>query len=187
MTDSIDATIAAAKEGDENAWRKIVESYSHRVFGLIFRHCGNAELAEEITQVTFVKIAQKLGGYQEDGKFDAWLFCIAVNHLRDEMRRQKRQAKPTDFDTVPKYVSAYTRQEPPPDARMQSLEDNDLLAAAIARLPEADQQIIDLRYSAGLSYAEIAETLGQPLGTVLARGHRALKKLKEMLGNENQA
>lgn len=185
MSESFDEIIAAAREGDENAWRHIVESYTRRVFGLIFKHCQNAELAEEITQLTFVKIAQKLGDYEEDGKFDAWLFRIAVNHLRDEMRRQKRQARPTDFEIIPSYVSAYTNEEDPPDARMQAQEDNQQLDQAIAKLPDADQELIFMRYSSGLSYAEIAEALDQPLGTVLARGHRALKKLKDMLGQRS--
>jgi RNA polymerase sigma-70 factor (ECF subfamily) len=56
-----------------------------------------------------------------------------------------------------------------------------MLRRAVARLPEADQQILTLRHTAGLSFAQIAETLGEPLGTVLARGHRALAKLKKLI------
>lgn len=182
MSEDLNATIAAAREGDEQAWREIVELYSRRIFGLIYRQCSNAELSEEIVQLTFVKVAHKLCDYEEGGKFNAWIFRIAVNLLRDEMRRQKRQAKPTSFEVIPSYVSGYTKEEPSPDARMQSQEDAKLLDEAIEKLPEADQEIIYMRYTAGLSYAEIAESLDQPLGTVLARGHRALKKLKDMLG-----
>ncbi len=88
----IDQTLRAAIEGDQSAWRELVESYSGRVYGLLLRQCRNAELAEEITQATFVKIVSKLPDYDEQGRFEWWLFRIAINRLRDEMRRRKRQA-----------------------------------------------------------------------------------------------
>src|SRR5690606_28321813 len=80
----------------ERAWRRIVDHYAPRVFGLLRAHCGNADLAEEITQSTFCTVAAKIGSYVESGRFEAWLFRIAMNRLRDELRRRKRQAAPTD-------------------------------------------------------------------------------------------
>ena len=89
-----------AAQGDAGAWRLLVESYTPRVYGLLVNRCRDKELAEELTQATFVKIVKKInnkGGYKESGRFDAWLFRIAMNSLRDEMRRRKRQATPTDM------------------------------------------------------------------------------------------
>jgi len=181
MDGSLDATLAAAASGDSDAWRRLIDAYSGRVFGLVYRMCGDRELAEEITQATFVKLVQKLGDYQETGRFESWLFRIASNGLRDEMRRRKRQATATDFATLPPESLGPDAAADPPDRPLTEREERQALARAIAELPEADQQVLHLHYTAGLGYQQIAETLGQPIGTVLARGHRALKKLRDRL------
>lgn len=183
MDRSLEATLEAAAGGDESAWRRLIETYSGRVFGLLYRQCGDAELAEEIAQATFVKVARKLGGYREHGRFEPWLFRIAMNQLRDEMRRRRRQAPAVDFAETPPEAIGYAGDEPgeAPDRPAIEAERDATLHAALAGLPEADRRVLHLRYTAALSYAQIAETLDEPLGTVLARGHRALKKLRKAL------
>jgi len=184
MEQVLDGTLAAAAGGDESAWRRIVDAYSGRVYGLLVRQCRDRELAEEITQATFVKLVRKLGDYNESGKFESWLFRIAMNGLRDEMRRRKRQANPTDFaDAPPESIGLADADghDGGPAQPLIDAEQADALHAAIAELPDADRELIHLRYTAGLGYQEIADALEQPLGTVLARGHRALKKLKSKL------
>ncbi|MBI1373252.1 MAG: sigma-70 family RNA polymerase sigma factor [Phycisphaera sp.] len=177
----IDQTLRAAIEGDQAAWRELVEDYSGRVYGLLLRQCRNAELAEEITQATFVKIVSKLPDYDEQGRFESWLFRIAINRLRDEMRRRKRQASTMDFAETPPEAVGQTSNGPMPGDRMDTQEEHDKLHTAIAQLPEADREVLYMRYTAELSFAQIAEALEQPLGTVLARSHRALKKLRTLL------
>ncbi len=184
MDYSIEPTLRAAAEGDQDAWRLLIEAYSGRVYGVIYRQCGDRELAEEIAQATFVKVVNKLGDYQEQGRFESWLFRIATNRLRDEMRRRKRQAVPTDFASTPPEAVGWQDESDQPDRQLDAKEQADQLHAAIAQLPEADREILHLRYTGELGYKEIAEALGQPLGTVLARGHRALKKLRTMLEDE---
>lgn len=195
---SLDQILRAAADGDSQAWSDLVSAYSGRVFGLIYKQCRDKELAEEITQDTFVKVVQKLtnDGYDEQGKFEPWLFRIAMNKLRDEMRRRGRQAKTMDMSPAATAssndnASAWAVAESSviagpsqPDAPLDQLdraEQVGLLKQAIATLPEADREVLHLRHTAGLSFAQIAETLDQPLGTVLARGHRALAKLKKIL------
>jgi len=196
---SLDQTLTAAAAGDSQAWSDLVSAYSGRVFGLIYKQCRDKELAEEIAQDTFVKIVQKLtqnDGYREQGKFEPWLFRIAMNKLRDEMRRRGRQARPMDMSPAATassndHASGWAAAESSviagpsqPDAPLDQLdraEQVGLLRQAIATLSEADQEVLHLRHTAGLSFAQIAETLDQPLGTVLARGHRALGKLKKLM------
>lgn len=180
--------LTAAARGEEYAWRQIVQAYSSRVYAVVFRNCRDGELSEEITQATFVKIAGKLSKYQEQGRFESWLYRIAMNRLRDEMRRRKRQAVPTDFaeNPIADHASlAGDATEPSPLAKMEHDESIRAMQRAVAQLPEMDQQVLQMRYHAGLSFAQIAETLEQPLGTVLARGHRALKKLKDLMQSED--
>ncbi len=187
MSFDSDTTLRAAAGGDHEAWRDIVDAYSPRVYGLIFRQCADPELAEEITQQTFVKVVEKLGGYKEQGRFDAWIFRIAINRLRDEMRRRKRQAIVIDMNDDTVVVKEGGGGVDGPGDRMIKMEANIELREAIAGLPEADREVLHLRYVADLGFSQIAKVLMEPLGTVLARNHRALKKLKERLSGEGVA
>ena len=197
----IEQVLRQAAKGDAQAWRRLVEQYSPRVYGLLVNQCRDKELAEELTQAAFVKVVKKInhsqGGYKETGRFDAWLFRIAMNGLRDEMRRRKRHARPTDMgpaassgrdeQTGSWSVAQQSIVSGGPNASVdpaeQVIKDEQIqqLQAAIQQLSQADQEIIHLRHSAELSFAEIADTLDQPLGTVLSRGHRALAKLKKLM------
>lgn len=167
-----------AAEGDEHAWWVIVDAYSRRVFGLIRAQCGSADLAEEITQSTFCTIVSKIGSYTELGKFEPWLFRIAMNRLRDEMRRRKRHARPVEDEALAGLAGAAPPDEPPV---LAGGPESEALRRAMAQLSEADRKIIHLRHFSELSFKQIAELLEQPLGTVLARQHRALKKLRELM------
>jgi RNA polymerase sigma-70 factor, ECF subfamily len=204
----ISKLLAAAAKGDENAWRILVDSYSKRVFGLLVRQCGDRELAEEITQATFVKIVVSLENYREEGKFEPWLFRIAMNRLRDEMRRRARHARPMDMspssaspgstsgsggsgsgtsqwqavqNKIIHTAGTEGSDRENPLERVSRAEQVERLKTTIATMSDADQKILHLRHTAGLSFADIAETLEQPLGTVLARGNRALNKLKKLM------
>lgn len=183
----LEGVLRRAGQGDEDAWREIVEVYSPRVFGLLRAQCGSADLAEEITQSAFCTIAAKMASYTEVGKFEAWLFRIAMNRLRDEMRRRKRQARPMEDKTLTGLAGAAPESagplgryggDGPDEADIQRLRN------AVARLSDAEQKIIHFRHSGELSFKQIADLLEQPLGTVLARHHRVLKKLKDMLDGE---
>ncbi|MAE65290.1 MAG: hypothetical protein CMJ18_13545 [Phycisphaeraceae bacterium] len=186
-------TLAAAAEGDPDAWRTLVGDFTPRVFALLVRQCGDRDLAEEIVQDTFVKVATRIGRdgqYREQGRFEAWLFRIAMNRLRDEMRRRRRQAIPVDFgpgsiaaetSSGPDGAALVDRSGPDPLESASRSEMIERLGAAMEQLGDADREILHLRHTAGLSFPQIAETLDQPLGTVLARGHRALKKLRKIM------
>lgn len=171
--------IAAASGGDETAWRRIVDWFAPRVFGLVRSQCGDVELAEEITQSTFCTLAEKLERYVETGKFEAWIFRIAVNRLRDEMRRRRRHAVPIEASTLAA-IGPASEDAPVVDrARLQSM-----LAKALGGLGPSDRKVIELRHIGGMSFRQMADHLGEPLGTLLARHHRALRKLRDALGPE---
>jgi len=192
---NLQQTLEQATAGDGHAWRRLVEAYSPRVFGLLVRQCGDRDLADELTQAAFVQVVAHLGRYSEKGSFEPWLFRIAMNLLRDEMRRRKRQARPMDMTEGPadgrdgsewtavqeRAVQIGATAPDDPLEQVSRAEQIDRLRQAVDRLPEADRQIVHLRHTAGLTFKQIAETLDEPLGTVLARGHRALAKLKKAM------
>jgi RNA polymerase sigma-70 factor (ECF subfamily) len=169
--------LAAASRGDEAAWREVVGRYGRRVYALAKSRCKRADLAEEVTQSVFATVATKLsaGGYVEQGRFESWLFRVAMNRVRDEMRRRARQAAPTDpvaFSGVPAAGGAA------PAASGAELE---RLRAAMEQLSEEDREVVELRHHGGMSFKQMAETLDAPLGTLLARHHRALHKLRKIM------
>ncbi len=176
------ALITAAAAGDDVAWRRIVEIWAPRVQAILVANCGDQELAEEINQSTFCTMAAKIGSYVDQGKFEAWLFRIAMNRLRDEMRRRKRQAVPVGEEIL-KPVSRSGREDRSAH-RPVDPEVAQALWAALRGLNEADQEVLHLRHVAGLSFKQIAAQLEQPVGTVLARHFRALKRLREVLGDD---
>lgn len=168
--------LGRAADGDEDAWREIIRLFGRRVYALAKSRCKSAEMAEEITQSVFATVAAKLpsGQYSEQGRFESWLFRVAMNRLRDEMRRVRRQATPVD----PEGLVARPASPQPAGTSTDLLS---RLRDAMLRLPEADRQIVELRHQGGLSFKQLADLLNEPLGTLLARHHRALKKLQSLL------
>ncbi|QDU72521.1 RNA polymerase sigma factor [Mucisphaera calidilacus] len=185
----VDDCLRRASAGDDGAWRQIVETYSRRVYGLLYKQCRDRELAEELTQETFVKMVRavtKSDGYQERGRFESWLFRIAMNGLRDEMRRRQRQAvgrgnNPADEAGPDPIVALADTSTPDPLDNMTHQEQLASLRDCMQRLNDADREVLHLRHTAGLSFQQIAEALEKPLGTVLARAHRATGKLRKMM------
>ncbi|HRQ73066.1 MAG TPA: sigma-70 family RNA polymerase sigma factor [Phycisphaerales bacterium] len=171
--------LAAASRGEADAWREIVDLYARRVFALVHSKCRRPDLAEEVTQSVFVTVAGKLsrGGYTERGRFESWLFRVAMNRARDEMRRLARQATPTDPATVAAALDRVSEN----GVRTRDEASLDALREAMSGLSEPDREVIELRHHGGLSFKQIADLLGEPMGTLLARHHRALRKLRSMI------
>lgn len=174
--------VRAARQGDEQAWSRLVGEYGPRVFALARSRLRDPDLAEEVTQSVFATIAIKVrdGAYDEYGKFEPWLFRIAMNRIRDAVRKAKRER------SEDRLRLAATSEVAPSDAGEEgaSVEAIDGLRGALGDLSKADREIVELRYHAGLSFRQIAELLGEPIGTLLARHHRALRKLRAVLEDD---
>jgi RNA polymerase sigma-70 factor (ECF subfamily) len=176
--------VGAARRGDEGAWGMLVGEYGPRVFALARSRLRNHDLAEEVTQSVFATIAIKVrdGAYDEHGKFEPWLFRIAMNRIRDAVRKAKRDRSEERL----RLVATSDVSSVDTSADRASSEALDGLRGALGDLSKADREIVELRYHAGLSFRQIAELLGEPVGTLLARHHRALRKLRVVL-EENES
>lgn len=164
-----------AVAGDAAAWRTIVDRFSPRVFAFLRTYTRDPELAEEIVQSVLCTVARKLADYEEQGRFEAWLFRIALNRLRDEMRRRKKHARPMAAEVLADVGPAAHAEE------RAGAEELEALRASMEELPEQDRLVIALRHQGAMGFQQMADLLQEPLGTLLARHHRALRKLREML------
>lgn len=169
--------LEAASGGDDAAWRELIARYGRRVFALARSRCKDSDVAEEITQSVFTTIAAKLAGgeYAERGRFESWLFRVAMNRVRDHARKQKRRMSSLDQTAEARTPAS------DPQAAGTDFAQVDRLREAVGMLSEADREVVELRHHGGLGFKEMAELLGEPLGTILARHHRALRKLREIL------
>lgn len=175
----IERVVALAASGDERAWREIVDRYARRVFAMARSRLQNDDLAEDLTQGVFATLAEKLpgGAYTEGGAFESWLFRITMNRVRDQARRAK--ARPTMLD-----ASETPLADPQGSGARRPDTDPDSLArlrAAMEGLGDADREVIELRHHGQMSFQQIAELTGEPVGTLLARHHRALRKIRDAM------
>jgi RNA polymerase sigma-70 factor, ECF subfamily len=176
--------LCECQAGNRRAWDELVESYWPRLFGYALRATNNPEIAGDLVQETFLRIVQRLDRYDDRGKFEAWLFRILVNLVRDYSRMTKR--RPTRSTVINNQGGAELTDDLPGKVRapadsLEHAENVDRLFGAIERLPDMDRQVLMLRHYADMPFKEIAKVLNCPLGTVLARTHRALGKLRLLM------
>lgn len=185
----MDDLLRRAGRHDPEALSRLVELYSPRVFGLLHRLTADRDAAEDLLQETFLRVVRTIGRYEHVGKFEPWLFRIAANLARDRGRQRGRRAAPQALDAA---ACAGGRAATAPDTaggedprqRLVRDEARERLAAGLERLSDVEREIVLLRYFSELPFREIAELLGIPLGTALARAHRALKHLRTALAED---
>jgi RNA polymerase sigma-70 factor (ECF subfamily) len=181
---SDEALAVAARDGSEDAFRELVERFEGPVFSLVVRVVRRSELAEEIAQETFVKAWRALGRFDPTRKFSSWLFKIAHNSALDALRRRGEDELSLDApgpsgDGVPQ-LPADPRAEDPL-SRAVARDAGRALERAVGELKPAYREVLLLRFSQGLSYEEIAEVTGEPLGTVKVHLFRARQELARRL------
>ena len=184
--------IQGAQSGDSASFDRLVEQFEVRIFGFLFRMTGSRHDAEDLMQEAFVRVVRTIASYRHDGRFEAWLFRIAANLARDRLRRIKRTPKiigglvgpgaEDDEVVASALVERAADLREPADAALVRGEEMDALNAALAKLPDSEREVLMLRHFSQLSFKEIAQALGCPVGTALARAHRGLAHLRELMG-----
>jgi len=188
--------IQRAQRGDSGSFERLVDEFAGRLYGFVFRSTGSRHDAEDLTQEVFVRVVRMIRDYQHEGRFEAWLFRIAANLVRDRLRRIRRAprvvagADALEDGTVEQGGAAGAGNAPiddeAPEDTLIRAEDVDALDAALAKLPESEREVIMLRHFSQLPFKEIAEVLGCPLGTALARAHRGLGHLRQIMEGQEQ-
>lgn len=161
------------------AWEDIVREHSPRVYRLAYRLTGNVHDAEDLTHDVFIRVFRSLDSYQP-GNFEGWLHRITTNVFLDKMRRKQR----IRFDALSEEASArLASREPGPEQTYADSHFDDDVQRALDALPPDFRAAVVLCDIEGLSYEEIATTLGIKLGTVRSRIHRGRALLRESLAH----
>jgi RNA polymerase sigma-70 factor (ECF subfamily) len=161
------ALIRAAAAGDITAFEQIVRDHQQSVWRFLRRMLGDATVAEDVAQETFLRIYRRLPTFRFQAKFSTWVFQIARNAGVDELRARERRARLDGTAPPPTHVTIG-----PGEARAE-------IDAALASLPLAQREALLLVEVLGLRYAEAATVLGVPTGTIKSRVFTARERLAE--------
>ena len=163
----------------------LVQTYQDRLYGFALRMTGSSRDAEESTQDAFVRAYRAMQDYpaerRRELKLRPWLYQIVLNVVRNRFRRATLETVPVDGPVGAMLAANQTEQ---PEAMALRAEGQRRLARLIAQLPERYGAAVVLRHVQGLSYAEAADILGQPVGTTKSDVHRGLRLLREALEPE---
>jgi RNA polymerase sigma-70 factor (ECF subfamily) len=174
-----------ARNGDHEAFRVLVERYQGRVFRLALRVLRDEEQARDATQEAFLKVYGALRRFEGRSSFYTWLYRLVMNLCLD-LRRKDKSGRHVEWEEersveVSDAAGPLSGPEESPALDLERRELREQLAVAIESLPDEARQTLMLREVDGLSYAEIAEVMGIPKGTVMSRLHHARRKVQQKL------
>ena len=174
--------MARVAEDDERAFSELVRRFQGRVTNLISRVLNDRHCSDDLAQEVFIRVFVHRRNYRRGSKFSTWLFTIAVNLAKNEIRRRVRRRNWFSLDALQEAHSDSMIQLADPtegqDVALQREQLQEALGRAIASVPEKYRVALVLRDIEGLAYEEIANVLGVPGGTVRSRINRARGVLK---------
>jgi RNA polymerase sigma-70 factor (ECF subfamily) len=179
--------IGRAARGEARALEVLYDRYSGVVFSFALRIVSERQLAEEILQEAFFRAWQQGGSFSAGrGSFVTWLLSITHNLAIDEIRRRRRRPQKADSEEPEQILDSVADTGAGADVEgevwLGALRDT--IGRALAELPPAQRDALEMAYFRGMTQREIAEALGEPLGTIKTRMRLGLQKLREALGSD---
>jgi RNA polymerase sigma-70 factor, ECF subfamily len=182
-----DLLVAYRDAADRDAFTELVHRYERELYSYLRRYLGDAPMAEDAFQATFLQVHLKGDQFEEGRKFRPWLYTIATNQAIDAQRRNKRHksvsldrnTKPEGSDDVGTLMDLLASKEPAPESRIDATQQRDWVRGAVAALPDGLREAVQLVYYQGMKYRDAAEVLDIPVGTVKSRLHSAILKLNQ--------
>ena len=179
--------------GDREAFDRLVHRYERELYGYLRRYLGDADMAEDVFQRTFLQVHLKCDKFDADRKVRPWLYTVATNQAIDHQRRNRRHrmvsldrhngVNPEDENGS--LAQLLDSAEPDPLDQAESAERGARLRLAVDQLPPLAREVVLLVYFQGLKYREAAEVMSIPVGTVKSRLHAAIIKLGEAINPAN--
>jgi len=172
--------IERCRQGDETAFRELVDQYKGLVFGLTARSVPNRARAEELAQDVFLKVHKGLPYFRGESKLSTWIYRITINVLSQE----RPDLAVTSLDAADEGGDRPRLQPGADDRAFNDLALKDRLDKAIERLPIPYQVLVNGHYMKGMRYEDLADALNLPMGTVKTHLHRAKRQLRRLLETE---
>jgi RNA polymerase sigma-70 factor (ECF subfamily) len=186
-----DALIARAREGDKNAQGKLVQMWYKRIYNFGYKFFFDHDLAMEVAQKTFISMHRNIDGLQETTRFKSWLYTIAVNYCREELRKRKatrsvslHDLRPGESEESYRWEASSSRRENP-EKQLRHSELSDLLQQCLMELSDEQREVVIMKEYEGLKFREIAEALNISENTVKSRMYYGLDGLKKILESRN--
>lgn len=179
--------VAAYLAGGTRAFDELVERYQKRLLNFVYRTIGDRERAEDLVQEVFIRVHRHLHRFDQDKKFSTWIYTIASNLAKNELRNRSRSPLVL-FQTIRKNWEADHRplqfedKHYKPEDLYRKRHLRELVAWAVEQLPEHHRMVFVLRELEGKSYEEIAEITACNLGTVKSRLNRARNRFAQIIG-----
>ncbi|MBS1952365.1 MAG: RNA polymerase sigma factor [Bacteroidetes bacterium] len=182
-----DHLIARAREGDKNAQSRLVQLWYKRIYNFGYKFFFDHDLAMEVAQKTFISMHKNVESLQEVARFKSWLYTIAVNYCREEVRKKKTRRSVSLHDLGPgegeesyRWEESHQRHENP-ERQLRQAELSDLLQECLMQLSEEQREVVIMKEYEGLKFREIAETLNISENTVKSRMYYGLEGLRKIL------
>ncbi|MEO6967717.1 MAG: RNA polymerase sigma factor RpoE [Rhodanobacteraceae bacterium] len=186
------ALVERVRKGDTRAFDLLVRKYRHKIVGLVSRYVHDWSECEDVAQEAFIRAWRAIGAFRGESAFYTWLYKIAVNTAKNHLVAQGRRPPAEDIDAdtaVQVDAGARLRDEATPEHELARQQMEQTVFSTVEALPEELRVAITLREVDGLSYEEIAERMGCPIGTVRSRIFRAREaidiKLRPLLDSED--
>jgi RNA polymerase sigma-70 factor (ECF subfamily) len=178
------ALVERVQNGDKRAFDLLVRKYQHKLIGLVSRYVRSHAECEDIAQESFIRAWRAIGSFRGDSAFYTWLYKIAVNTAKNHLVAMGRRPPTDDVDAEDAVFltgSERMHDNATPEREMMRQEIEQSVFSTVQALPEELRTAITLREVDGLSYDEIAEAMGCPIGTVRSRIFRAREAIDEKL------
>jgi len=185
MSENEKLLLEKAKDGNIEAFERLIEGYQKKVFNIALRMIGDYDDASDVAQEVFIRIFRSIKNFKEQSSFSTWVYRITTNVCLDELRKRKNKKVVYLEEEIKLDSSDVKRQiqddRPTPDALAEIGELKKTINDAINRLSSEHRTAIILRDIQGFSYEEISRIIDCPQGTVKSRINRARRALKELL------
>jgi len=173
--------INKCKAGDGDAYRRLMNNYKNKLFGYLWRFSNSQDVAEELFQLTLIKVWKGLKKYDDRKKFSSWLFTVAHNVAMDDLRMRKSSRI---FTTIDEIENGNISERP--DDEYVKKESIEIINKSVNDLSEKQKSVFLLRQNGELTFREIAEIMNEPLNTITSHMHYAIKKIKKQIEKENE-
>lgn len=176
------------EEGNRDDFAQLVHRYERELYAYLRRYLGDADMAQDVFQATFLQVHLKCEQFEEYRRFRPWLYTIATNQAIDAQRRNRRHRMISldragagrDDEDLGTLVNLLVSSEPNPLGELDRDERRTTVRDSVEQLPDALRAVVVLVYYQGMKYREAADVLHIPVGTVKSRLHTAIHKLHEM-------